>query len=101
MEQTKATPAPERKRFKLNVSYAKEQVIIVYAESLEDAIEIAQEAAHNGELQDYAPEPSMRGGEEPVEEMTVDGGYDEGGPVKIMVGAIIEDAPQVSEASHV
>ena len=90
----------KRNPFKLSVTYAKEQDIVVYAESLEDAIEIAQEAAHNGELQDYAPEPSMRGGEEPMEELTVDGGYDEGGPVKIMVGAIIEDVPQVGEASH-
>ncbi len=89
----------ERKPFKFSVSYTKEQDIIVYAESLEDAIEIAQEAAHAGELQDYAPEPSMRGGDDPMEELMYAGGYDDG-DVKIMVGAIIEDVPQVSEASH-
>ncbi len=90
----------KRNPFKLSVTYAKEQDIVVYAESLEDAVAIAQEAAHSEELQDYAPEPSMRGGDEPMEEITVDGGYTEGGPVKIMVGAIIEDAPQVRAVSH-
>lgn len=90
----------ERKPFKINVSYGKDQDIVVYAESLEDALEIAREAAHSGELLDFAPEASMRGGEELTEELTVDGGYSEGGPVKIMVGAVIEDVPQVHEASH-
>ncbi|SNS06148.1 hypothetical protein SAMN04488503_2509 [Humidesulfovibrio mexicanus] len=90
----------ERKPFKINVSYEKDQDVIVYAESLEDALEIAREAAHSGELQDFAPEESMQGGKEPMEEITVDGGYSEGGQVKIMVGAVIEDVPHVSEASH-
>jgi hypothetical protein len=91
----------ERKPFKINVSYEKDQDIVVYAESLEDALEIASEAAHSGELLDFAPEASMQGGNEPMEEITVDGGYSEGGPVKIMVGAVIENVPQVSEANHV
>ena len=90
----------ERKPFKLNVIYKREQSVVVYAESFEDALDIARDAAVDGELIDVAPEESMSGGVEPMAEITVDGGYSEGGPVKIMVGAMLEDAPHVRGASH-